>query len=70
MTATMWASEFGREGCLRLLIAAGANVEQQSEQVCECDRGCLIMHGNEVCVGEGHNIQWEMKMVGCCELCR
>ena len=66
----MSATIGGHVGCLRLLIAAGTNVEQQSDEVCECDCGCFIMHGNEVCVGEGHNIQWEMKMVGCCELCR
>ena len=36
MTATMYASEGGHEGCLRLFIAAGANVEQ-SDEVCECE---------------------------------
>ena len=32
----MWATYGGHEGCLRLLIAAGANVEHLDE-VCECE---------------------------------
>ena len=34
----MFASEGGHEGCVRLLIAAGANVEHQNK-VCDCECG-------------------------------
>ena len=40
----MLASMKGHEGCLRLLIAVEANVEQ-SDWVCESNRGCFNVHG-------------------------
>ena len=45
MTAIMWASQNCREGCLRLLIASGANVEHK-DKVCECE--CAVWSMGEV----------------------
>ena len=42
MTAAMFASKGGHEGCLRLLIAAGVNVEHE-DWVRECECGVLSM---------------------------
>ena len=41
-TATMLTSQHGHEGCLRLLIAAGANVEHQ-DKVRDCECGVLSL---------------------------
>ena len=42
MTAAILASKGGHEGCLRLLIAAGANLEHQNK-VRDCECGVLSM---------------------------
>ena len=41
-TAAMLASREGNEGCLRMLIAAGANMDSK-DQVYDCEYGLSLM---------------------------
>ena len=61
MTATMYASERGHEGCLQLLIAAGANMDKQ-DRVCECD----LVPGATLCSFFSQDALFFFVFVFCC----